>query len=412
MPRTELPRIAILGAGPVGLEAALQAATLELPFTVYERGRVGEHLQQWGHVRLFSPFGMNSTPLGRARLRADDPEHELPADNDLLTGRDHVAVYLQPLASSPLLQEHVRTQTRVVSIGRRGFLKEDNPGDAQRGRQPFLLLLRGGDGREWFEEADVVLDCTGTYGCHRFLGPGCMPAAGELAAADHIAYGVEDVLGERRKHYADKNVLVVGAGYSAATTVNNLATLAEKHPGTWVIWAARGAGTQPIRRLVNDPFRERDGLAVRANRLATRGDGNVEFHPQTIIESIVCVDAELGFEVSARQGSKALTWEVDRVIANVGYTPDTDIYRELQIHECYATLGPMKLANALRDPRSGDALAVAGRAAELGNPEPNFFILGAKSYGRNSDFLLRIGFEQVRAVFTLIAGRAAGVGPR
>ncbi len=48
-----------------------------------------------------------------------------------------------------------------------------------------------------------------------------------------------------------------------------------------------------------------------------------------------------------RVGGKLSTWEVDRVIANVGYTPDTSLYRELQVHECYASLGPMKLAAAL-----------------------------------------------------------------
>ena len=46
----------------------------------------------------------------------------------------------------------------------------------------------------------------------------------------------------------------------------------------------------------------------------------------------------------------------------------------------------------------------AAGAATLRNPEPNFYILGAKSYGRNSNFLLRTGFEQVRDVFTLITG--------
>jgi hypothetical protein len=42
----------------------------------------------------------------------------------------------------------------------------------------------------------------------------------------------------------------------------------------------------------------------------------------------------------------------------------------------------------------------------LRNPEPNFFILGSKSYGRNSNFLLRTGLEQVREVLTLIANRS------
>src|SRR6185437_16151319 len=167
MSRGDHPRLAILGAGPIGLEAALQAATLQLPFTVYERGRAGEHWQRWGHVRLFSPFGMNSTPLGRTRLHADQPQHELPSENDILTGREHIAAYLEPLAKSALLRDHLHMETAVLHIGRRGFLKEDYAGDARRAQQPFLLLLRNGN-REMIEEADVVLDCTGTYSQPRF----------------------------------------------------------------------------------------------------------------------------------------------------------------------------------------------------------------------------------------------------
>ena len=29
------------------------------------------------------------------------------------------------------------------------------------------------------------------------------------------------------------------------------------------------------------------------------------------------------------------------------------------------------------------------------NPEPRFYIVGMKSYGRNSSFLMRVGYEQV-----------------
>jgi len=41
----------------------------------------------------------------------------------------------------------------------------------------------------------------------------------------------------------------------------------------------------------------------------------------------------------------------------------------------------------------------------LVNPEPNSYILGSKSYGRGSQLLLAIGFEQIRDVFTIIAER-------
>ena len=66
MPRPEQTRIAVLGAGPVGLDAALTARALGFPVTIYERGRVAEYVQRWGHVKLFTPFGMMATPLGRA----------------------------------------------------------------------------------------------------------------------------------------------------------------------------------------------------------------------------------------------------------------------------------------------------------------------------------------------------------
>jgi thioredoxin reductase len=403
MARPDSPRIVVLGAGPIGLEAALYARTLDLPVRVFERGRVGEHLMRWGHLQLFSPFGMNTTTLGRAAIKAANPRHEFPEEGTCITGKQHMAAYLDPLSKSEALRDCIKTDTTVLHISRRGLLKEEDAGDASRGRQPFRLLVRQGKERERVEEADVILDCTGTYARHRWFGDGGIPAIGESAASQFIAYGLEDILGDRRNVYAGKNTLVVGAGYSAATTVCNLATLAEKHPDTWVIWLARGANTLPIKRIANDPLRERDRLAMRANMLATRSDGNVEFHPQSVIEAIDTAGADKGFKVAIRTAGKLTTRDVERVIANVGYTPDTDLYRELQIHECYASLAPMKLASSLLARRGPD-----GPGAEaLRNPEPNYFILGAKSYGRDSSFLLRFGFEQVRDLFTMITGKSS-----
>lgn len=403
MPRSDGPGIAVLGAGPVGLEAALYARKLGLSVTVYERGRPAEYLYRWGHVRLFSPFGMNVTPLGRATILAENPEHSFPPDNACITGREHVTAYLEPLCRTKLLRDVIRKDTSVLAVGRHGLLKGDN--DARRGQQPFRLLIREGKARERVVEADVVLDCTGTYGQHRWMGDGGIPAPGEVTAEGLMSYALEDVLGDRRGQYAGKSILVVGGGYSAATTVANLAALAEQYPETWVTWIARGPSTQPIRRITNDPLRERDRLAVRANTLATRGDGNVEFHPQTIVESIETLGPDKGFKVTT-SGGKARVWEFDRVISNVGYTPDRQLYRELQIQECPVTLAPLPMATALAKQASSDCLTTAATGpAALRNPEPGFFVLGAKSYGRHPHFLLRAGFEQVRDAFTLIKGK-------
>lgn len=398
MPKSDAPRVAILGAGPIGLEAGLYAKKLDLPFTIFERGRIGEHLLRWGHVRLFSPFGMNVTPLGRAAIKHVKPSHEFPADDAFITGREHVGNYLMPVAET--LQGNIQNDNVVLKIGRRGLLKSD--ADSSRAKKPFRLLVRD-KSRERIEEADVVLDCTGTYAQHRWLGDGGIPAIGELLAEPQIAYGLEDVLGDRKQQYANRTVLVVGAGYSAATTVCNLAQIAEENQTTWTIWLARDSSSTPLNRIPNDPLRERDRLAVRANNIATRNDANVEFHPGTVVEAVEFLGQDRGFKITARTPQKSRTWDVDRVIGNVGYTPDTNLYRELQVHECYASLGPMKLAAALAGSAGLDCTKQTCHGPDsLRNPEPNFYVLGAKSYGRSSNFLLRVGFDQVREVFSLI----------
>ena len=52
---------------------------------------------------------------------------------------------------------------------------------------------------------------------------------------------------------------------------------------------------------------------------------------------------------------------------------------------------------------AGDCLAQAAPGPELmRTPEPQFFVCGAKSYGRNSAFLLTLGHAQVEAVVGIL----------
>ena len=56
---------------------------------------------------------------------------------------------------------------------------------------------------------------------------------------------------------------------------------------------------------------------------------------------------------------------------------------------------------------SGDCLKQAAPgAATLRNPEPRFYILGMKSYGRNSSFLMRVGYEQCALLVEELSGIA------
>jgi thioredoxin reductase len=368
----------VLGAGPVGLEAALYARSLGLPVAVYEQGPPAAHVERWGFVRMFTPFGLNATPLGRQAILRDAPARELPADADPLTGREFRDGYLVPLAESSALRDCVKAQTRVVAVGRVGWRKTE-PTDPRKPLPPFRLLLRDAKGAESFETADVVLDCTGTFGRPNWVGDGGIPAAGELAARQHLAYWPDDVRGARRGHYAGKSIVLIGGGYSAATAVCELAALAEADQATWVIWLTHGPrGQQPLPRVASDPLRERDRLATRANQLASRCDGNLEFHAQAQVEELVCHGPDQGFRVAARVGGRPMTWDVERVVAHVGYRPDLSLCSELRVEE------------------------PAGR---IETSEPGYFVLGAKARGRDSNFLLRDGHDQIRRAFAVVMGK-------
>lgn len=407
-------RLTVLGAGPVGLEAAARGILEGWRVTVLEAVAPARHLADWGHVRLFTPFGMNAGPSGLALLRGSDFSSagpSLPRDDALLTGRELRDAYLLPLAERIAVEARLELGARVLSVGRGRLLKHEAVGAEIRGADPFRTLYER-DGAEGELEADAVLDCTGTYGTPNWLGPGGTPARGERGLRGRILYGLPDIPGADRERFAGRRTLLVGGGHSAATAALALVELALAEPGTSFLWLTRRPpGTLP--RIPDDPLPERDRLAARANALASS-------LPRRSLwlggARVLALKAEgEGLRVAYEAEGEAREEAFDAVVANVGYEPDDALYRQLQVHECYASRGPMKLAAALlRAAGDGpaDCLKLGGFGPEaLANPEPRFFILGMKSYGRNSAFLLRTGYDQVQDAFALLGGRQPATAP-
>lgn len=406
-------RVAVLGGGPVGLEAAAALLAAGHRVRVLEAGEPAEHVRAWGHVRLFTPFGMSAGEAGR-RLLGGGPG--LPDAEARLTGRQLRRAYLLPLSEAVARDAELRTGTRVVAVGRAGLLKNEAVGDADaRSTVPFRLLLEA-EGREEEIEADVVLDCTGAWSRPNWLGPGGTPARGERRLRERIEHGIPDPSGRDRETYAGRRTLLVGGGHSAATTALALAGLAREVPGTSFLWLTRGAAPDPVPRIPDDPLPARARLADRAAALAAeppRGSRRVGGAGVAALSP----GKDGGFRVSWRErapGSELREEPFDAVVANVGHEPDDSLYRQLQIHECWATRGPMRLAASLLGAAgngAADCLELGGFGPEtLRNPEPGFFILGRKSFGRNAAFLLRTGYEQVRDVLALLeSGRPAPV---
>jgi thioredoxin reductase len=393
--------VAIIGGGPVGLAAAAHAVARGLPVKVYEAGAtVGANLLDWGHVRVFTPWELNIDAAARTLLERNG--WMAPPAGELPTGGDLYARYLKPLAETPKLAAAIETDARVEAISRLGADKVVSKG---RAAKPFQLQIAERDGARRTDFARAVIDASGTWNTPNPLGVAGLPAPGELENGGRIAYGMPDILGRDRATYAGRRTLVIGAGYSAANVLLELARLAQDAPDTSVTWVVRGAD---LVRVYGG------GLA---DQLPARGELGWLLKALVDREAVTLVLGFAATAVHAADGGVVLEGDTadgrqrlgpaDRIVVATGQRPDLAMTRELRL-ELDPWLESVRALGPLIDPNvhsCGDVPPHGHR--ELAHPEPGFYTIGVKSYGRAPTFLLLTGYEQARSVVAALAGDLA-----
>lgn len=395
--------VVVIGAGPIGLAAAAQLTERGLDFLVLEAGeQVGASVRRWGHVTLFSPWRYNIDSAARRMLEAAG--WAAPDPDALPTGAQLVDDSLAPLAALPQISSRLHTGTRVEAVTRVGY---DRLRSAGRQDVPFLIRFRQSDGASGEVRARAVIDASGNWATPNVLGASGLPAHGEAAARAWISQPLPDVLGEDRKDFAGKQVLVAGAGHSAATTLIALAELAETEPDTKIIWAIRGSnGARTYGGGAADQLPARGRLGTVLHRLVT--SGQVTLLTGFFIEEVrpLADTPDLGgINVLSRDpnGVEQLV-TVDRIVAATGFRADHTIAAELRL-QLDAIMGTTPALAPLIDPNHHSCGTVPPHGAdELAHPEEDYYAIGVKSYGRASTFLLATGFEQARSVVAAIAG--------
>jgi len=388
-------RAVIIGAGPMGFETALRALDRGFDVTILEAGRIGENIQQWQHVRFFSPFGMNISP----RLRQALAGNTLPADGAILTGGEFVEAVLQPLSRLPEFEGKIHCGQRVASIARAGLGKMGLPNHPLRVERAFRILTEDDKGQEKTFEADLVFDASGVYGQPNWAGSSGMPALGERQLGNRIVRHLQDYNGSEFERYAGKRVLLIGHGHSAAHAIMTLNQIVQQAPATQVIWAVRTDRTKPILDIPDDPLPERASIASSANTIAQNPLKNVTVLRRATLEALL--DGKHSFKVKLKILRNIEEIEVDEIIALTGYRPNLEMLRELSAEFSGISEGVSGLYRALTN--ITDCLAkidIKPQALQTG--EPNFFVVGIKSYGRNSGFLLRSGIDQLEAIFSML----------
>ncbi|MGW9159011.1 FAD-dependent oxidoreductase [Microbacterium sp. NPDC055665] len=390
---SELP-VVVIGAGPQGLAAAAHLVERDENVIVVERGHgPASAVADWGHVRLFSAWPELTDAAARRLL---EPTGWNAPASGYPTGAEWMSEYLAPLADT--LGERIRYATTVTGVARQG---RDKVVDGGRKSQPFVVHTVDADGDEGRLLARAVVDASGTWDLPNPAGADGFPALGEAAASDRISYRIPADVSE----LAGSHVIVVGAGHSATHAVLRLSELARRASGTRVTWLLRrGSAANVFGGGIGDELPERAALGSRARKVID--EGVVEL--VTGFRVAEFRNGDDGLTVVAEDGREVAA--VAHVFALTGFRPDTDMLRELRIDLDPALEAVAGIASEI-DPNIHSCGSVGATGArELAQPEPGFFIVGAKSYGRAPTFLALTGYEQVRSVAAHLVGDHEAAG--
>ncbi len=393
---TKLP-VAIIGGGPVGLAAAAHLLERGETPVLFETGAtVGASVLDWGHAQLFSPWEFNVDEAS-ARL-LEQSGWQMPPAAELPTGAELVERYLRPLAELPAMRAVIHTGARVAGVSRRRL---DKVKDQAREQTPFQLHIVADDGAESLVEARAVIDASGAWRQLNPMGANGLPAIGETALRQRIAYGLPDVKGRERGRYAGKRVLVVGSGHSAINVLLDLIELRVDYPATEIIWAMRGDNLQKVYGGGEaDALEARGQLGMRIK--AAVAAGGLEIAAPFSISAIEAAGA--GLRVTGQQAGRQRQLAADEIVVCAGARPDLAILRELRLDLDPALESSRALA-PLIDPNLHSCGTVRPHGeAELRQPEKDFYIIGMKSYGRAPTFLMATGYEQARSVAAALCG--------
>ncbi len=397
--------LVIIGAGPIGLAAAANAAERDMDFIVLEAGSdAGAAIAEWAHVRLFSAWRELIDPAAGRLLEAAGT-WTAPDQDTYPTGGEWREQYLRPLAEllDACPRGTVRYDARVTGVGRAG---RDLLVDSGRENDPFAVHVETPTRRERLL-ASAVVDASGTWTRPNPLGADGYPALGEPENAERISYGIPDFTNPTvAARYAGKHVAVAGKGASAQGVLIGLAKLAERDAATRVSWLLRrhsvgdafGGGD-------NDQLEQRGQLGQDARAAAS--SGTVTNVTQFRTESLTTQDD--GRLTVASTNDQQVS-DVDEIIVVTGFRPDFGFLSEVRLDLDPALGSTRILADQIHpDHHSCGDVAPHGYR-ELAQPEQGLYLVGMKSYGRAPSFLAMTGFEQVRSVIAALDGDLAAAG--
>jgi thioredoxin reductase len=379
----EIEECVIIGAGPIGLAAAVHMTERGVAPLVLEAGAsAGSNIQSWGHVQLFTPWALTLDELSARHLASSGWSY--PKLMDIPTGYEFCRDYLIPLSQLPGLKENIRYGIKVIRVS----------------YQENIFHVHTSDGG--LVRARALLDCSGTYGNKRSFplfsaheaNDGriftSIPDFTDPATVDSLLGGI---------------VAVVGGGHSALSSVYGLLLLRELKPDVRVLWLLNTHTKETVVQKEKTYFKDvPDGYVVDALHALDHAVQHDLVEVITKFKLTEIAGDQSGVILSSANGQ---TIHVSSAIINIGFHPDYGIYEYIE-----EPMNPLTCVEGIYEhikPSENSCLTVREQELpQLLQETKGHFILGQKSYGNASTFLLKTGYGQVHVVADHLVGSLIG----
>lgn len=386
--------VAIIGGGPVGLAAAAHLVKQGQSFLLFESGpQVGTSFLDYAHVRLFSPWEFNIDPASKELLLESGWKE--PVAKRLPYAGDIYSQYLKPLSELSQMSPFIHVNSEVLAVSRENIDKRHAEG---RNETPFVLHVKSQNKVEIFH-ARAVIDSSGTWQQQNPINSSGIYLPSEKEASHQIFYGIPDVLKKHKDRYMGKKTVVVGSGHSAINTLINLGKIKQEEPSTSIVWVLRKQQVSEVFGSAKDKILARFQLSESIQRLVNEGQIDV-YTPFKITGIHQTSESSLEIE-GLMDNNRTVISSVDEIISNTGSRPNFDFLREIR-YDSDPTIECSPKLTEIIYPKKG--IVPAHGEEYLRQPEENFYIIGAKSFGRASTFFLTTGYEQARSVVSSLIG--------
>ncbi|MEM8733945.1 MAG: hypothetical protein AAGG44_06980 [Planctomycetota bacterium] len=399
--------VLVIGAGPVGIEAALYARFLGYEVHVAERARVGGGLAEWGDDPLHDSDAAMSN-LGLAALQAQGAE--LPAVESVSSCSGYVQQYLIPVAKTDLLYQSIQINSELISLSRTGVDGITEISSEQKSELEFRALIHSKKRGEYSQVFDLVLDCSGVT-TRAGLASGRGFAKGESSLPTEIREAAESGLFHGRTaispEWMSGTTIVYGAGVEACATLQEYVSKLADGASSRLIWllpksyelenSPNNSGEQSkwASELLELPKQYMDeaprGVAVmdcwgiESIRRPRQAVESTDEHPAAAVSP---------WEVTMQtRPEESLELTCERFINCQTPLTDWSFYHRLQVGEA-----------AKQRTATGDL----DSATPTLTSEPHLYVLGSKTIagsGDKSELDWQEIREQIRSTFALVGGR-------